>query len=231
MILDWINQFYLSLIPNDSVTHRHGFAVSVKEGLPFAHDLRSLRLFSWVSWRYLPSTDISCRPQFRRFLPSFLCCYVFSKWNNIFIYFSLFRSYSFLSLSFPVYYFPCLLLSIFLLYLCQLKILGFLLMFLTGFTLFSIFLLLSPLIIILFFVHIFKAVSFNIVMFFLIIPSVNLFVFKDSNVHLKEKLTCSAENDRLVNSAIIFLSQTTLFRLLTSLLGQSLTVMLTVLLY
>ena len=31
----------------------------------------------------------------------FLCCYVFSKWN-IFLYFSLFRSYSFLSLSFPV---------------------------------------------------------------------------------------------------------------------------------
>ena len=27
---------------------------------------------------YLPSTDISCRPQFRRFVPSFLCCFVFS---------------------------------------------------------------------------------------------------------------------------------------------------------
>ena len=33
----------------------------------------------------------------------------------IFIHFSLFRSYSFLSLSFPVFYFPCLLLSFFLL--------------------------------------------------------------------------------------------------------------------
>ena len=38
----------------------------------------------WVSWGYLPNTDISCRPQFRCFLPSFLCCYVFSKWNIYF---------------------------------------------------------------------------------------------------------------------------------------------------
>ena len=59
-----------------------------------------LQSFTWVSWGYLPSTDISWRPQFCHFLP-FLCCYVFSKWN-IFLYFSLFRSYSFLSLSFPV---------------------------------------------------------------------------------------------------------------------------------
>ena len=43
--------------------------------------LRSLWSFTWVSWGYLPSTDISCRPHFRRFLPSFLCCYLFSKCN------------------------------------------------------------------------------------------------------------------------------------------------------
>ena len=35
--------------------------------------------------------------------------------KQIFLYFSLFRSYSFLSLSIPLFYFPCLLLSVFLL--------------------------------------------------------------------------------------------------------------------
>ena len=41
--------------------------------------LQSLWSSTWVSWRYLPSTDILCRPQFCRFLlPSFLCCFVFS---------------------------------------------------------------------------------------------------------------------------------------------------------
>ena len=75
--------------------------------------LRSLRSFTWVSWGYLPSADISCRPQFRRFLPSFLCCYLFSKWNIYFsilvfsdpILFSLFSCVLF-SLSFNFYIFP-----------------------------------------------------------------------------------------------------------------------------
>ena len=42
-----------------------------------------LRFFIWFSREagYLPSTDISSRPPFHRFLPSFLCCLVFSKWN------------------------------------------------------------------------------------------------------------------------------------------------------
>ena len=75
---------------------------------------RGLRSFTWVSWGYLPSIDISCRPHFHRFLSSFLCCYLFSKCNkNFFIL--VFPDPTLLSLSFPVFYFPCLLLSTFLL--------------------------------------------------------------------------------------------------------------------
>ena len=93
-------------------------------------------------WGYLLSTDILCRPQFRRFLPSLLCCYVFSKWNIYFfilvfsdpILFCLFLflytsslsstfclsllsvfGYSLLSLSPTVSFFICLLLSFLLL--------------------------------------------------------------------------------------------------------------------
>ena len=76
--------------------------------------LRSLRSFTWVSWGYLPSTDISCRPHFRRFIPSFLCCFLFSKWN-IYFFILVFSDRILSSLSFLVFYFPCLLLSIFLL--------------------------------------------------------------------------------------------------------------------
>ena len=80
-------------------------AMQWMQALGYCQDLYNifcdpLQSFTWVSWGYLPSTDILWRPQFCHFLP-FLCCYVFSKWN-IFLYFSLFRSYSFLSLSFPV---------------------------------------------------------------------------------------------------------------------------------
>ena len=46
--------------------------------------LWDLQSFTWVSWGYLLSADISCRPQFRRFLASFLCYYVFSKLNIYF---------------------------------------------------------------------------------------------------------------------------------------------------
>ena len=33
------------------------------------------------SFEDISPAHVSCRPQFRRFLPSFLCCFVFSKWN------------------------------------------------------------------------------------------------------------------------------------------------------
>ena len=107
--------------------------------------LRSLRSFTSVSWGYLLTTDISCRPQFRRFLPSFLCFYAFFKGNIYFfiLVFSdpiLFCLFLFLynlllsilllclslnilnflllllSLSLSVFYFPFLLSSIFLLW-------------------------------------------------------------------------------------------------------------------
>ena len=76
--------------------------------------MRSLRSFTWVSWGYLPSTHISFIPHFRRFLPSFLCCYLLSKWN-IYFFILVFSDPILFSLSFPVFYLPCLLLSIFLL--------------------------------------------------------------------------------------------------------------------
>ena len=72
--------------------------------------MRSLQYFTWVSCGYLPRTDISCRPQFRRFLSSFICCYVFSKWNKYFfiLVFSdpiLFCLFLLLYTTFPVFYF------------------------------------------------------------------------------------------------------------------------------
>ena len=76
--------------------------------------LLSLWSFTWVSWGYLPSTDISCRPHFRHFLPSFLCCYLFSK-CNIHFFILVFSDPTLFSLSFPVSYFLCLQLSTFLL--------------------------------------------------------------------------------------------------------------------
>ena len=83
---------------------------------------RSLQSFTWVSWGYLPSTDISCRPHFRRF-------FLLSFYPTLF------------SLSFPVFYFPCLLLSTFLLCL-SLHILYFLfLSFLSAFYFLSCYLL------------------------------------------------------------------------------------------
>ena len=51
--------------------------------------LLSLRSFTWISWGYLTSTDISCKVQFRRFLPFFLCSYLFSSWN-IYFFISIF---------------------------------------------------------------------------------------------------------------------------------------------
>ena len=74
----------------------------------------SLLSFTWVSWGYLPNTDILCRPRFCSFLPSFLCCYLFSK-CNIHFFVLVFSDPTLFSLSFPVFYNPCLLLSTFLL--------------------------------------------------------------------------------------------------------------------
>ena len=87
-----------------------GLIVSVSRCRSF---LRSLQSFTWVSWGYFLSTDISCRPHFRRFLPSFLCCYLFSK-CNIHFFILVFSDPTLFSLSSPVLYFPCFLISIFL---------------------------------------------------------------------------------------------------------------------
>ena len=75
----------------------------------------------------------------------------------------------------------------------------------------------------------FDSVSSNLEGLLLIIQSANVFVFGDFNVHPKDWLTYSGRTDILVNSVITFLSQTTLLRWLTFLLG-SLTGTLTVLL-
>ena len=73
-------------------------------------NLQSLQSFTWVSWGYLPSADISFRPQFRRFLFSFLGCYVFSKWSIYFFILAfshsiLFCLFLLLYTTFPVFYF------------------------------------------------------------------------------------------------------------------------------
>ena len=98
---------------SDFVNKRHKpLAESPETGVcPRARDPRfCLAIFAilhWVFWGYLPSTEISCKIQFRRFLHSF---HLFSKWNIYFLYFSLFVTYSFLpvfflSSSFPLYVF------------------------------------------------------------------------------------------------------------------------------
>ena len=81
---------------------------------PIASTMQSLQSFTWAFWGYLPSTDISCRPQFCHFLPSFLCCYLFSKWN-IHLFILVFSDPTLFRLPFSVFYFPCLLHYIFLL--------------------------------------------------------------------------------------------------------------------
>ena len=75
---------------------------------------------------------------------------------------------------------------------------------------------------------VFYSISSNIDEVLTINPSANVFVFGYFNVHHKEWLTYSGGTDRLVNSAIIFLSQVTLLRWLTFLL-RSQTLILTVL--
>ena len=63
---------------------------------------------------------------------------------------------------------------------------------------------------------------------FSINPSANMFIFGDFNVHHTDWLTYSGKTDRPGELSYNFLSQTTLLRWLTLLLG-SLTVVLTVL--
>ena len=59
---------------------------------------------------------------------------------------------------------------------------------------------------------VFGSILSNIDEVFSINPSGNVFVFGDFNAHHKDWLTYSGGTDRLVNSVIIFLSQTTLMR-------------------
>ena len=71
--------------------------------------LRSLSCFTWVSWKSLPSTNVSYRPQFRCFfLLSFVAIYSLNE--TCVFHFSLLRSYFFslflfLCSTFPVFYF------------------------------------------------------------------------------------------------------------------------------
>ena len=83
----------------------HQFLKFKQEFLEFLKSfLWSLWSFTFVSWQYLPSTDISCRPHFHCFLPSFLCCYLFSKCN---IHFFILVFSDPTSLLFPVILFLC----------------------------------------------------------------------------------------------------------------------------
>ena len=109
------------------------------------------------------------------------------------------------------------------------KLCRFLLMFLTGFTPLSVF----------FFLYqspssslstVFDSVSSKIDEVLSINPSAIIFVLGDFNVHHKDWLTYSGETDDLVNSVIIFLSQMTLPRWWTFLLGYQ-TLILIVLLF
>ena len=102
----------------------------------------------------------------------------------------------------------------------------FLLMILTGFTSVSVTLLSHLSITFFVFIH---SISSTIDEVISTIPSANVFVFGDFNVHHKDWLTSSGETDiDPVNFTIMFLSQMTLLRWLTFLL-RSLTVTLKVL--
>ena len=79
------------------------------------------------------------------------------------------------------------------------------------------------------FCTVFDSVSSSIDEVLSINPSANVFVFGDFNVHHKSGLPTLVELIDLVNSVIIFLSQTTLLRWLTFLQGSQ-TVILTALL-
>ena len=76
----------------------------------------------------------------------------------------------------------------------------------------------------------FDSISSNIDEVLSINPSVNILVFGDFTAHHKDWITYSGGTDAQVNSVIIFLSQMTLLRSLTFLLGSQ-TVILTVLMF
>ena len=76
----------------------------------------------------------------------------------------------------------------------------------------------------------FDSISSNIDEVLSINPSVNILVFGDFTIHHKDWITYSGGTDAQVNSVIIFLSQMTLLRWLTLLLGSQ-AVILTVLLF
>ena len=101
-------------------------------------------------------------------------------------------------------------------------------LFLTCFNSLSV-LFLFPLSITLSLCTVFDSISSNIDKVLWINPSA-VFVFGDFNVHHKDWLTYSAGTDRLVNSVIICLSQMTLLRWLSFLLGSQ-TVIIIVLLF
>ena len=100
------------------------------------------------------------------------------------------------------------------------KLCRFLLMFRTGFTSLIVLPLFLLLITFFIFVHVFDSVSPKIDEVLLINPSANVFVFGDFNVHHKDWLIYSGGTIDLVNSVLIFLSQMTLLRCLTFLLGS-----------
>ena len=66
---------------------------------------------------------------------------------------------------------------------------------------------------------VFDSISSNIDVVLSTNPTVNVFFFGDFNVHYKDWLTYSGGTERLMNSVMIFLSQMTLLRWLTFLLG------------
>ena len=84
-------------------------------------------------------------------------------------------------------------------------------MFLTGFTSLSVFFFLyqSPSLSL---CTVFDSILSNIDEVLSINPSANVFLFGDFNVHHEDWLTYFGGTDRLVNSAVIFLSQMTLLR-------------------
>ena len=107
------------------------------------------------------------------------------------------------------------------------KLSDFFFVFATGFTSFSVLFIIPLLIIIFFFVHGIGAISFNVDQVLSINPSVNVFVFKDFNFHLKDWMAYSDGTDKSGELCYNFLILNTLFKWLTFKLGSlTLTVLL-----
>ena len=75
-------------------------------------DLAILAILHLGLLRISPQHRYIVQTHFRRFLPSFLCCYLFCIWN-IHFFILVFSDPILFSLSFPVFYFPCLLLELY----------------------------------------------------------------------------------------------------------------------